>query len=181
MCYRTECGKCGKPTWVRDTRRAVAHHDSTARRAVPSVPARTTFFTPRFLISAHTRDSLTVFSRTEPTHRLAEACTSSRRSAAFPRRIAAPAREVRRLPARSINTRRCATRRALHSPSHRDSQKTRFPHFLQANDTSAPSSVARVGVHHAPNTQAPRLLGGRCRDSEARPQNPPSSGGGHGR
>jgi len=50
MCYRTECGKCGKPTWVRDTRRAVAHHDSTARRAVPSVPARTTFFTPRFLI-----------------------------------------------------------------------------------------------------------------------------------
>jgi len=48
MCYRTECGKCGKPTWVRDTRRAVAHHDSTARRAVPSVPARTTFFTPRF-------------------------------------------------------------------------------------------------------------------------------------
>ena len=45
MCYRTECGKCGKPTWVRDTRRAVAHHVSTARRAVPSVPARTTFFT----------------------------------------------------------------------------------------------------------------------------------------
>ena len=54
MCYRTECGKCGKPTWVRDTRRAVAHHDSTARRAVPPVPARTTFFTPRFS-SLHTR------------------------------------------------------------------------------------------------------------------------------
>ena len=180
MCYRTECGKCGKPTWVRDTRRAVAHHDlhRAPRRpfgARPNHVFHTTF------LSAHTRDSLTAFSRTEPTHRLAEACTSSRRSAAFPRRIAAPAREVRRLPARSINTRRCATRRALHSPSHRDSHKTRFSIHSQANDTSAPSSVARVGVHHAPNTQAPRLLGGRCRDSEARPQNPPSSGGGHGR
>jgi hypothetical protein len=28
-----------------------------------------------------------------------------------------------------------------------------FPHFLQANHTSAPSSVARVGAHHAPNTR----------------------------
>ena len=59
MCYRTECGKCGKPTWVRDTRRAVAHHDSTARRAVPSVPARTTFFTPRSHLSRVTHRLLT--------------------------------------------------------------------------------------------------------------------------
>ena len=178
MCYRTECGKCGKPTWVRDTRRAVAHHDSTARRAVPPVPARTTFFTHVF--SSVTRDSPSSHARNRRTGWLRHA-----RRAGAPRRSQGGSL---RLPARFVvflhdqltreGARQGAPSTALRIGTH---TKHVFPFTPQANDTSAPSSVARVGVHHAPNTQAPRLLGGRCRDSEARPQNPPSSGGGHGR
>ena len=151
---------------------------STARRAVPSVPARTTFFTHVF--SSVTRDSPSSHARNRRTGWLRHA-----HRAGAPRRSQGGSL---RLPARFVvflhdqltreGARQGAPSTALRIGTH---TKHVFPFTPQANDTSAPSSVARVGVHHAPNTQAPRLLGGRCRDSEARPQNPPSSGGGHGR
>ena len=155
MCYRTECGKCGKPTWVRDTRRAVAHHVSTARRAVPSVPARTTFFTPRF------SPLCTRVTHSPPSH------ARNRRTGwlRHAHRAGAPRRSQGgslRLPARFVvflhdqltreGARQGAPSTALRIGTHK---RHVFPFTPQANDTSAPSSVARVGAHHAPNTQAP--------------------------
>ena len=121
MCYRTECGKCGKPTWVRDTRRAVAHHDSTARRAVPSVPARTTFFTPRFS-SLHTR-----VTHSPPSH------ARNRRTGwlRHARRAGAPRRSQGgslRLPARFVVL--------LHDQLTREGARQ-----------GAPSTALRIGTH----------------------------------
>ena len=92
MCYRTECGKCGKPTWVSETRR----HPSRRPRPDPRASGLDHVF---HLVCAYLSPRDSPLPSSSFPIRLAEACTSSRRSAACPRRTAAPAREVRRLPA----------------------------------------------------------------------------------
>ena len=174
MCYRTECGKCGKPTWVSETRR----HPSRRPRPDPRASGLDHVF---HLVCAYLspRDSPLSPRLRSPSGwlRPAHRAGAPRRAQGGPLRL--PARFVVFLH-RELTREGARLSRAPPPPI--GTHETRFFLRLSQVNRRTRAFTKRASVHITHRTPG-RLdsRGGRRRASEARPQNPSPSGGGHGR
>ena len=174
MCYRTECGKCGKPTWVSETRR----HPSRRPRPDPRASGLDhvlhlvcAYLSPRDSPLSPRLRSPSGWLR--PAHRAG----APRRAQGGPLRL--PARFVVFLH-RELTREGARLSRAPPPPI--GTHETRFFLRLSQVNRRTRAFTKRASVHITHRTSG-RLdsRGGKRRASEARPQKPSPSGGGHGR